>query len=165
MIRQSSTEHHIAACSETIIHLVQAQQWLLSAISCKLPQLKYVHFALNVKRMSDGNLSVTNQWLAQQTRQWRNQQLFQQQVSHGHILFYYFLSFFYLFILFLFFKVCLHNRKIGYGPVNKWYGTDNFSRLDNWYFGTAQIKRSLRTKHGLHGKFWGTRLISSMSLR
>jgi len=60
MINQNSEQHYFAVCSEAIIHSERAQQRLCSAITSKLPQLKYVHFALNVKRLSDGNVLLGN---------------------------------------------------------------------------------------------------------
>lgn len=60
MLNQMSSTHHFAVYSEAIIHSLQAKQRLISAICNKLPQLKYVHFALNVKRLNDRNVVIGN---------------------------------------------------------------------------------------------------------
>ncbi|CAH3163281.1 unnamed protein product [Porites lobata] len=59
MINQSNDTHYFAVCTEALIHSVRAQQRLCSTITNKLPQLKYIHFALNVKRIN-GNVFVGN---------------------------------------------------------------------------------------------------------
>ena len=59
MINQSNDTHDFAVCTEALIHSVRAQQRLCSTITNKLPQLKYIHFALNVKRIN-GKVFVGN---------------------------------------------------------------------------------------------------------
>ena len=60
MINQRNDTHYFAVCSEAVIHSVRAKQRLCSTITNKLSQLKYIHFALNVKRMNDGKVLVGN---------------------------------------------------------------------------------------------------------
>ena len=60
MINQRNDTHYFAVCTEALIHSVRAKQRLCSTITNKLPQLKYIHFALNVKRMNDGKVLVGN---------------------------------------------------------------------------------------------------------
>ena len=59
MINQSNDTHYFAVCTEALIHSVRAQQRLCSTITNKLPQLKYIQFALNVKRIN-GKVFVGN---------------------------------------------------------------------------------------------------------
>lgn len=54
------SKHHFAVCSEAVIHSLRAKQRLISAICNKLPQLKYVHFALNVKQQNERSVLTGN---------------------------------------------------------------------------------------------------------
>ena len=61
MLNSNSKEHLFVVATESLLYSTKTQQNLRAEINKKVPDgLRYVHFALNVSKSSNGTVSVGN---------------------------------------------------------------------------------------------------------